>query len=181
MSLNAKYFLFDQGILAYEGPGLAANDPMLVYINYSEYAFLGVFGIEALLRILHKGLFFTNVAYFKDTWNQVRLTIIFFAPKFYFFSCKISFVTPARLLHPYHKCDVDRTILDIGFSKLQIPSRFPSTAASSCSETSKPFFPLFSIVSRLFIITIFNLTVLFFSFRVFARSSTLSGNVCLFS
>jgi hypothetical protein len=42
-----------------------------LYFEYVDLAFLGIFVVECLLRIMHKGLLFTNVAYLRDPWNQV--------------------------------------------------------------------------------------------------------------
>ena len=58
-------------MLAYEGNGLEEDDPIAEYFLYVDLALLGVFVIECMLRILHKGLLFTNVAYLKDPWNQL--------------------------------------------------------------------------------------------------------------
>lgn len=49
-------------ILAYEGPGLKAGDPLAEYVAIFDLAFLGIFCIEALLKILYKGFLFTNIA-----------------------------------------------------------------------------------------------------------------------
>jgi len=68
--------IFSCGMLAYEGPGLSENDPMSDYFALADNIFLLIFILECVLRILHKGFLFTNVAYLRDPWNQLDFFIV---------------------------------------------------------------------------------------------------------
>lgn len=63
-------------MLAYEGAGLPDGSPLVQYFTYADFAFLGIFVVECMLRMLHKGLLFTNVAYLRDPWNQLDFTVV---------------------------------------------------------------------------------------------------------
>ena len=51
--------------LAIEGPGLSEGNMLKEVFYITDLVFLGVFFLECILRIAHKGLLFTNVAYLK--------------------------------------------------------------------------------------------------------------------
>jgi hypothetical protein len=63
-------------MMAVEGAGLPEDSPLVEPFLYAEYSFLGVFVLECILRMLHKGVLFTNVAYLRDPWNQLDFFIV---------------------------------------------------------------------------------------------------------
>jgi hypothetical protein len=63
-------------MLAYEGAGLPDDSPLVQPFMLADFAFLGIFVLEGMLRTLHKGLLFTNVAYLRDPWNQLDFFIV---------------------------------------------------------------------------------------------------------
>ena len=62
--------------LAIEGPGLDYDSPFVTPFMYAEYTFTGIFILEFVLRVCHKGFMFTNVAYLKSGWNVMDFIIV---------------------------------------------------------------------------------------------------------
>ena len=84
---------------------------------------MGVFSLEAILKILGLGLFYTPNAYFKDNWNVLDFTILitlyldeiisdFYQP--------ITFIKSIKLFRPI------RTLTSVGSLKTIVMSLFSS-------------------------------------------------------
>jgi len=64
------------GMLIYEGPGLPENSPLAGPFYALEITFMAIFVLECILRILAKGLIFTNTGYLRDPWNQLDFMVV---------------------------------------------------------------------------------------------------------
>jgi len=64
------------GMLIYEGPGLPENSPLAGPFYALELTFVAIFVLECILRILAKGLLFTNTGYLRDPWNQLDFMVV---------------------------------------------------------------------------------------------------------
>jgi len=62
--------------LAIEGKGLDDDHFLKPIFQLTDLIFLSIFVVECVLRIMHKGLISTNVAYLKDPWNQLDFFIV---------------------------------------------------------------------------------------------------------
>merc|ERR1719295_1946908 len=72
---------FSSFVLILDEPGLA-NDPdssLARFLYVSEIISTIIFIIEAVLKIIAKGLFFTPTGYFKDRWNILDFAVIVFS------------------------------------------------------------------------------------------------------